>query len=375
MSTGNSARNLRDFTRLWDVIYRGDPHAVRPFRKEVTEALGGSDPFVRRGDREVFVVTADDGSPLARAVAWYTPASDQHRGAPTGLFSHFESVNSDQPVDLLLDAVRRWLADRGAVHITGPMSPKSSEPVGVLVDGPGRPVYGMPYNPPYYPDLLAGAGLTAAQDLLQQTVRLSGDYPRLRSVAALARRRFPQLRVRGIDLANFEADVRHLVTFHNCTNRDTWGFMPMDFDEVWAVAKQFRPFYRPEYGLIAEVDGEIVGMAIAVPDANQVLHRMAGRLWPFGWWHLLTGMRGIRELRGLYIGVEPRFRLTGMDALVMSEWLDRAVSRHGITHVHLGWTPESNTRLHRQVEQEAGPENVTTKRFRVYRGEAGGGRR
>ena len=366
VSAGTSPRNLRDFVRLWDVVYHGDPQAVRPFPSEVAGSLGGSDPYLRRGEREVFMVATADEQPLARAVAWFDPVSSQHFDTPTGLFSHFESVDFAPAVDALLEAVRGWLQSRGAVQVIGPMSPKASDPVGVLVHGPGRPAYGMPYNPPYYPHLLEGAGLTGIEDLLQQTIRLAPDYPRMRAVAALARERYPALTIRGFNVADFEADIRNLVTFYNRTNVNTWGFLPIDFEEFWEAAKEFRRVYRPEYGLLAELDGEIVSMVITIPDVNEVLHRMRGRLWPFGWWHLATGLRRIRALRGIFIGTDPRFRLAGIEALLMSEMLDRILCRD-ITNVHLGWTPESNSWLHSQIEREAGPENVTRKRYRVYR--------
>lgn len=112
-------------------------------------------------------------------------------------------------------------------------------------------------------------------------------------------------------------------------------------------------------------------MIIAIPDINQVLHPMRGRLWPTGWWHLLTGLRHIHQFRAVLFSLEPRYRLAGIEAALLSELIHRTAPRYGITHIHAAAILDSNVWVHQHVEHAAGPGNVTRKRYRVYRGDIG----
>ncbi|GGM51205.1 hypothetical protein GCM10012275_22670 [Longimycelium tulufanense] len=369
VTTGTDARNLRDFVKVWDVIYADDPYAVRAFPKDVIRALGRTDRYLSRGHREVFILRSAEGRPLARAVAWFDPVSAHYFDAPTGFFSHFECVESVAAAKNLLAAVSSWLSGLGAQQVIGPMSPKLTDARGVLVTDPERPLYGTPYNLPYYPDLLAQVGLSPIQDLLRLTISLADDYPQVHQLADQAKRRLAGLVVREVRTADLENEVRTIVEFYNRTWVDNWDFLPQDPDEFWEVAREFRRIYRPEYGVIAEVDGEIAGVLITAPDVNQVLHPMRGRLWPLGWRHLVRKPRRIREFQTIFMGIDQRFRFAGIEAVLISELWHRMMSKHDVRRVHATWILESNTWMRRLAERVAGPENIVCRRSRIYRGD------
>jgi hypothetical protein len=369
VSMGNTIRNLHAFTDLWDTVYANDRDAVRPFFRKIIHSLGDHDPYLRRGKREVFVVMSPRGNPVARAVAWHDPVSGACFDKASGFFSHFESIESTEAVQVLLTAVRNWLLDRGATQVLGPMSPKMTDTWGLLVEGSGRPVYGMPHNPPYYLDLLTSAGLTPVEDLLQLTfTSAAAGYPRLQDLAALTRKRLPELIVRGLRMSEFEREWRAIVEFHNRVFVHNWGFIPIEWDEFWEVAREFRSIYSSDYGMVAELDGRLIGILITIPDVNEVFHRIQGRMWPVGWWHLLTGLRRTRELRGVFAGVEPRYRFAGIEASLLSELAHTTVPRHRIIRSHAAWILNSNSWWHQEISRVIGPENITTQKYRIYQG-------
>jgi GNAT superfamily N-acetyltransferase len=245
------------------------------------------------------------------------------------------------------------------------MNFSTNEMCGLLVDAfEHPPMLMMPYNFRYYASLIEGTGYTKAKDLLAYLIDVRVDAtPPARLVRGVERlRRSQQVSIRPIDMRRFEAEIKLLFGIYQQSWQNNWGFVPVTEEELGHFVKQVRWIADPRLCLIAEVEGEIVGFALALPDYNQALHQTNGRLLPFGWLKLLWHRRSINATRILLLGLKPDVRLRGLDAMLYLKFWEEA-PKNGYPYVECSWILEDNWPMIRGLER-MGAERYKT--YRVY---------
>jgi GNAT superfamily N-acetyltransferase len=150
---------------------------------------------------------------------------------------------------------------------------------------------------------------------------------------------------------------------YNAAWKDNWGFVPYSKEDLDQYAQEMQLVYAREWFMVAEKDGDTVGMAITVPDLNQVLRKMNGRLLPLGWWHFLNKRRIIDRVRVGFLGVKPEYQHTGIAAKMYVEHFDQAENSPRIKWGEMGWILEVNDAMNRGMEAMGGR---IVKRYRVY---------
>ena len=211
-----------------------------------------------------------------------------------------------------------WLVDRGAQVIRGPVNPSTNYECGMLVEGfDSDPMIMMTYNPPYYAALMERAGLRKAKDLYayhrqDRCPRIAQDRPPGRT----RRRRSTGVRVRPINMKNFDADVERVWDVYNSAWSRNWGFIPMSREEFAAMGKEMKQILKPDLILIGEVGDRPVGFALALPDINQALKPARGRLFPTGLLKILYHQRLMTNVRVLTLGVVEEYRTSGLAAVL-----------------------------------------------------------
>ena len=174
----------------------------------------------------------------------------------------------------------------------------------------------MTYNPPYYPVLMERAGLRKAKDLLAYTCPTAAlESRKIDRLAERATGRSTGVRVRPIDLKNFEADVERVWNLYNSAWSRNWGFVPMSREEFAAMGKEMKQILKPDLVLIGEIGDRPVGFALALPDINQALKPARGRLFPTGLLKILYHQRLITNVRVLALGVVEEYRTSGLAAV------------------------------------------------------------
>ena len=170
--------------------------------------------------------------------------------------------------------------------------------------------------------------------------------------------------IRSVEMtkAGFERDLENLKTIYRAAWHANWGFVPPTDAEIRQFAIELKPVIDPEMVLFAEVDGRAVGCAVAVPDLNQVLKRMNGRLFPFGLVHFLRRKSIVNRVRVLLLGVLPAFRKRGLYPLLIAELQRRAVAQ-GYQRAELSWTLEDNDAVNAGIEAAGGHRHKT---YRLY---------
>ncbi len=355
-----SARLVEQFVELPYELYAGDPHWVPQLRRDERRRFSPRhNPFLAHADVALFLATAN-GRVLGRVAAIEDRAHNTFHAQRMAWFGFFEARTPEAAVALLA-AVEQWGRARGCTAVRGPVNPSLNESAGLLVHGfDDDPYILMPYNPPHYAGYIEDSGYAKVKDLLawdlDVTVPLGARVERL---ADRIRRRH-EITVRQADLRAFDHDVGLISEIYRAAWEDNWGFVPATDAEMTQLAKDLKPVIDPALVLFAESGGRVVAFVVAIPDVNQVLKRMQGRLFPFGLWHFLRRRTIITRVRAALLGVLPDYRHLGLYPLLISEVHRRAVA-HGYTRAELSWTLEDNRAVNAGIEASGG------RRSKVYR--------
>jgi GNAT superfamily N-acetyltransferase len=363
---GHSRRDRLRFWRAGLAPYEGDPHFVVPLFAECSSRWNpAADPFFEHAEVRHFVAVRG-GRDVGRIAAAIDRLQDEVHGDRTGLFGWFETENRPETAHALLDAAAAWLRERGRDRVRGPLSYTTNGIAGLLVrdDRPGPPVIDMAYNPPWYEGLLTSWGLVKAKDLVAMWFDMAETTdPRLGRITrrVLERGNF-RLRPIRTDDRGFAEDVEHVLRLYNAAWEKNWGFVPMTAEEIRHQAKAFRPILMPQLVLFAERDGVPVAFLLALPDANVMLGKIRGRLWPWSVVTLLRWKGRIRTTRVLTLGVLREWRGSGLDAALVHTSIEEG-RKLGITGAECSWMLEDNEVVLASTRQAGGREY---RRYRVY---------
>lgn len=354
-------RDLHTFLHLPWRIYQGDPNWVPPLLFEQRQILTGNHPFFEKAEIRLFLAR-ERGEAVGRIAAILDRHFLESHQEPVGFFGFFECFNDGSVTDGLLEAARQFLREKGMRALRGPVNPSMHNPCGLLIDGfDSPPAFLMPYNPPAYQGLLEGAGCRKAKDLLAYTLELSTDPPsKILRPAEVAQRR--GIQIRPIDPHRLQEEVQIFRDLYNSAWHRNWGFTPMSEAEAKWMAKHLKPLIVPSLTLIAEADGSPVGFLMHLPDYNQVLRHLNGRLGVLGLLKFLWYRRRIRDARLLLLGTKPEYRGRGVDGLLcLAAW--HALKKGGFKRVEISWVLEDNRIILRMSEHLGG---ILYKRYRIY---------
>jgi GNAT superfamily N-acetyltransferase len=308
-----------------------------------------------------------DGRPVGRVAAIEDPGFARTWEAQTGWFGFFECANDPAAAHALLGAGETVLHQRGLEAVIGPVNLTTHDETGILVNGfDARARLMAPYNPPYYDHLLTAAGYTPSHEYHAYQAPLVGNaspaMERLARAFAAGRGGTRDLRIRPLDLNHWKDEARIIWTLYNRAFESVWGFVPITWEEFAPRAKRFRQFAVPELAPIAELGGEPVGFALALPDINVALSGTNGRLFPFGWLRIARAVPRISAFQFILLGVRPDCRGMGVGALLAFH-VREAAKRLGAEHLELSLVQALNDPVRHVIDAFDCP---ITKTYRMY---------
>jgi GNAT superfamily N-acetyltransferase len=360
-----SGRDINDFIRFPKLLFRNQRCWIDPLDMEVKRFVSAKHPFRKHGTASLFVARFD-GRVVGRILVSDDPRYNAQHQSNMGCFGMFHSIDNQQVANQLLDTAARWLGDRGRTLMSGPIDYSTNYATGLLIDGfdtPPRML--MNHNPPYYQRLLQNWGLRKAKDLYAWWfTRENSIDDGWRSLVNRLANRF-EIVIRPIRMKQFDREISLFRELYNETWRDNWGFVKMTKDEFDDLAHGLRKFAVPELMLIAEVRGKPVGLAITIPDLNEAIAPLRGRLsWggiPAGMIRLIIRMRHIHSARLAALGVVPGYRRRGVAEMLIQRTFDYGKDVLGYTGAELSWTLDDNEMINRAIERVGG------RRYKTYR--------
>jgi GNAT superfamily N-acetyltransferase len=358
------ARDLRAFIELPFRLHAGTPW-IPPLKLERYAFLSRKlNAFFKHGEAQYFLARRN-GRIVGRITAQIDHAFNEFHDSRWGTFGFIEFEDDQQVLDALLGAANGWHRERGCERMVGPMDFQLNDESGIVIDGFERePMIKQPWHPPYYQRRFEAAGMTKAMDLLTWELYIADRkkvLPILPDIAEQSQTKHG-IRLRKMTRRHLRRDLDEFQKVYNAAWSGNWGFVPYSKDDLDAYALDLQLVYDRDWFMVAENDSEVVAIAITVPDINQVLKKMRGRLLPLGWWYYLNRGRIIDRVRVGFLGVLPEYQHTGVAAALYMEHFDVA-ERTTRTGGEMGWILETNRAMNRGMEAMGGR---IVKRFRVY---------
>jgi GNAT superfamily N-acetyltransferase len=358
-------RGLREFVALPFRLHAGTPW-IPPLKLERYQFLNRRlNVYFKHADAEYFLARRD-GRVVGRITAQINHAFNEHRDARWGNFGFLEFEDDPEVLDALLGTAATWLRTRGCDRMVGPMDFAMNDEAGVLIDGfDEEPILRQPWHPPYYQERCEAAGMEKAMDLFMWKLHISDragrQLPVLPQLAERSRVKHG-IRIRKMSRLHLRREMDEFAKVYNAAWSHNWDYVPYSKTDLDGLALDLQLPFDRKWFMVAENTTETVAMAITLPDLNQVLKKMRGRLLPLGWWHFLRRRKIIDRVRIGFLGVLPEYQHTGVAAALYMEHYEMA-EKTGCPTGIAGWILENNTAMNRGLEAMGGH---IISRYRVY---------
>jgi hypothetical protein len=359
-------KGLRQFIRLPWSIYGDDPAWVPPLLLERSEHLSKRNPFFEHAKCR-FWLAYRGGRPVGRISAQVDQLHLQRYQNSTGFFGLLEAEDDPETFQALMDTAEKWLSNQGMRRILGPFNLSINQECGLLVEGfDTPPMVMMGHARPYYGARVEENGYRKEKDLL--AYRIDVDFELTKAMRAVIKRAARRVIIRSLRRERFAEELEILQDIFEDAWSENWGFVPFTKEEFKHLGQNLKHLVHDEYVQIAEVDGSPDAMIIGVPNVNEVIKDLNGRLLPFGWLKLLWRLKVSRPktARVPLMGVRKRHHNGLMGAalaIMVVERVRRLGVKYGAKEVELSWILEDNMGMRNILESMGG---VVYKRYRIF---------
>lgn len=357
-----SRADLRRFVDLPYRLHADDPSFVAPLRIGEFEKFNRKKyPFYQHARIELFL--AVDGSEVVGRIAAIDDDLHNDIHGENLLFFGFFEARDEATALALYDAVDEHARSLGRALLRGPVNPSMNDGAGFQIDAfDTTPYVMMPQNPSSYPAYVEAAGYRKIKDLWAYHYdAVKGIGERLERLAARVRER-NQVTLRSANMRRLSDELAILKEIYSKAWEQNWGQVPYTDAEFDHLGSELKLIVDPELVLFLEVGGKAVGVALTLPDVNQVFKRFNGRLFPFGIFHLLNRKRIINRARLPILGVMPDYRNRGLELLLIDELGKRGRAK-GIVEGELSWILEDNDGINKPIRASGAK---VYKTYRLY---------
>ena len=357
---------LERFIRLPMRLNATDPAYVAPLLMERREALSPkTNPFFEHAEVR-FWLAVREGRDVGRISAQIDRLAPQQPGRTTGAFGLLSAEDDAEVFAALMRTAEAWLAERGCTHALGPLNLSVNEEVGLLVDGfDTPPMILMGHDAPYAAARIEAQGYARAKDVYAYRMDLGYGLPP--AVQARVSRGLPEgVRLRPVDMRRFDEEVALITSILNDAWAGNWGFTPTTEAETRQLAKSLKPVIDPRLIWFAEIDGEAAAFIVVLPNVNEAISDLKGRLLPFGWAKLLWRLKvsRVKSVRVPLMGLRRKFERSARGRVLPFHLIERAARTSialGCTLGEFSWVLEDNLPMRRIAEA------VGAKIYKTYR--------
>lgn len=359
--------DLKLFIDIPDRILGADPAWIPPLHLERRLHLSArTNPYFQHAQWQAWIAWRN-GEPVGRISAQVDTLHLERYADATGFFGMLDAEDRGETFSALIETAEHWLHDHGIRRVRGPINLSINDEVGLLVDGfETPPVFMMGHALRYYGARIEQCSYHKAKDMLAFMV--APDFTAPKVMQRLLAKFMHRIRIRPLDVKHFDAELEVLRDIFNDAWADNWGFVPFTDAEFEDLGHSLRLLIAPELIQIAEVDGQPAAFIAALPNVNEAIADLGGKLLPFGIVKLLwrIKVRFPHSARVPLMGVRRQFHDTplgpGLAFLVIDAVRTHLVKR-GVREVELSWVLEDNAGMCNIIESIGGR---AYKRYRVY---------
>jgi hypothetical protein len=363
-------KDTAEFVRAGAEIFRDDPAWIAPLHMMIGDRLNpAKEPFHRHADVALF--TAWKGDRLVGRTsatidhAWLERWKDQ-----TGHFGFFDTIDDVEVARALLREAEAWLGAHGMKRMNGPMSLSANHEIGILVNGfEHPPVLDMAHSRSYQGALAEACGLSKEKDLFAWRYFTKQGFNARTEKAWQLLRNQNEVRLRSMERRRLRHELDVIMDIYNETWAGKWGYVPITSAELDKMAADLSLVLDPEMAFVAEIDGKAAGMCVVVPNLNEAIADLGGKLFPLGWAKVLwrTKVKHPASARLILLGVREAIRRNvkryGYLAAAMYVEVAKRGLAKGYEWAELSWTREDDAPINLGIRSMGGS---VYKTYRVY---------
>jgi GNAT superfamily N-acetyltransferase len=349
-------------------LYRNDPNWVPPLYLERNEHLDPKkNPYFQHAEVQLFLARRG-AETVGRISAQLCRLRTERYRDGVGQFGFLEAEDDPQVFGALLRAASDWLKARGATRIQGPFSFSVNDEMGLLVDGfTTPPSMMMGHALHYYAQRMEEQGFAKAKDVLAYDFTDTGSLPRAVESALKKVTQSDEVSVRPLDKKNLMKELEIIVSISNDAWSENWGFVPWTQEEMVALGNNLKMLVTGDYIAIGEHKGQPIAMAVTLPNINDWIKPLGGRLLPFGWARVMAKLFSPpRAIRIPLMGLRKSYHGTPLGAALTMATIARVRNYHagrGTRHAELSWILEDNMPMRHMIESFGGKPYKT---YRIY---------
>jgi hypothetical protein len=363
------ASDLNTFISVPWSIYQGDPNWVPPLKFERKAAFSAKNPYFLHARWKAWVAF-QGGKPVGRISAQIDQLYLQRHDDKTGFFGLIEAPDDPEVFAALFDTAEAWLKEQGMDTVLGPFNLGINQEIGCLVEGFDTPPYlMMGHARPYYNGAIEARGYEKAEDVLAYVLR-EDMFALPENLQRLMKRLSRKMQLRQVDRKNTAAELEIMRDIFNDAWSQNWGFVPFTREEFSAIGKELFMITPPDFTWVAAIDGEPAAFMILLPNVNEAIADLNGKLFPFGWAKLLWRLkvRSPKTARIALMGVRQKYQHTrfgpALAFLTINALYDPIMRRKHMEEIEMSWILERNQAMRNIIEKVGG---VVSKRYRMYR--------
>jgi len=357
---------LQRFIRVPFAVLKHDKAWTPPLLMEREEAFSPkTNPFLRRAEVR-FWLARRDGRDVGRITAQIDPLAQREGAQRVGHFGCLCVEDDPEAFAALLRTAEDFLKSRGVTHVQGPFSLCINEETGLLVDGfDTPPMLLMGHDPVYAGTRLEALGYQKEKDVFAYLLDMEAPVPNA-ARRVLDRPLPPSVKIRPLNFKDYANDIQRMVDIYNDAWSGNWGFVPITPPEGQAMAKQMRMLLNEELVWFAEADGQAVAFIVVLPNINEAVRDLNGRLFPFGFAKLLwrLKMRRVRTGRVPLMGMRRSLAGTLMGSVIPLKLIGASLPgghAFNFRSVELSWILEDNLPMRHILER------LGTRIYKTYR--------
>lgn len=326
-------KDLKKYIKFTNDLYKGNDCYVPPLIFDEIDTLRPeTNPAFDFCRAQSFMAYRDD-KPVGRITAIINDIVNQRTGEKTMRFGWVDFIDDNEVVDALFKAAEDWGRNQGMTAIVGPMGFSDMDHEGMLVDGFNEMgTMATIYNYPYYPSHMERMGFEKEVDWVEFRISIPDAVPeKHQRIADIVCRKYNLRTVKFTSRKKLKEKYgQALFDLINEAYDKLYGFSPLTQRQIDYYINMYLGFLRlDDVSVIVDGDDKLVGLGISMPSFSRALQKSGGKLFPFGWWHILKAMRGKTDTVDLMlIAVAKEYMSKGVNALLFADLIP-AYSKNG----------------------------------------------
>ncbi len=345
----NDRITRKDFLKLPREIYKNDPNWVCPLDNDIESVFDPArNSFHKYGSCTRWILRGGNGKIIGRIAAFINERKAFHYEQPTGGSGFFECIDNQDAADLLFDTAKNWLLERGMKAMDSPINFGENDMWwGLLVDGFTPPSYGMNYHPPYYKRLFERYGFVPLYEQISNRVDVHRPFPeRFTKIAEWVAKK-PGYRFEHLDKSAFEKYAADFIEIYNEAWQDFENFTPIEEASIRQSFKKLKPIMDEHLIWFAYVNDEPASLLVIVPDANELIRNLHGKMNFLGKMKFLLNKyaRKNKKMRAIIMGTKPKFQKHGLESPMFIKVKEYVLPLNQYEELELSWVGDFNTRM------------------------------